>query len=346
MEVSEVTTELREESFEVDTSNVTSLYSPTNDLPTDIYIWTPGPRFIISVLFVIFGTIGNGLTIPVLNGGKFSDCSTAIYMMALAIFDILTLMVTCLSIFLGSYFSDIVIMICPIRAWLLSALTQISSWLIVAICVERVIAVCQPHKAKCFCTKKRARITTCGISALFLILNVHKLFTIKGKTEPSVCLATPLFAFQFDTISTGVLYSLLPSLIIVICNILIVRKVMKRVKIFGEPQKKDARVIQGQNITIMLVVNSSWFVILTLPYQIFTFLNVFIIRFDMNIYRIVRFVGFLCLCLNHSINFIFYALCGSVFRKEFLNLYGCTTSSDERNGGLENGAQETENTSL
>ena len=143
-------------------------------------IWTYVPPIIISV-----GTVGNILTIIVILRQIFRISSTSLFLLCLAFSDLLVLYTATLrqwilhnkaweqkDIRMNSEGS------CRAHTFLTYVSIQFSSWLLVAVTIERVISVILPHRIKVISTVKAAVISIVSIAVFLVLLNGHFLFGI------------------------------------------------------------------------------------------------------------------------------------------------------------------------
>ena len=119
-------------------------------------------------ILIVFGTTGNILTILV-NMRMKKITSTSLYLITLAVSDTTILFCGPLRNWVSYVwdkdiraFSDAA---CRIQLYVTYASVHFSSWLLVAVTVERTISVVVPHKVKLSCTRRNAGLT---IIALFI----------------------------------------------------------------------------------------------------------------------------------------------------------------------------------
>ena len=120
------------------------------------------------------------------------------------------------------------------------------------------------------------------------------------------------------------LYSIIPSCIISVLNILIIKKMKSQHRFRNNHQKsKDT---QMKILTMTMLAVCIVFIITTLPAEVFLImrliselLGIDLITSDSVILRISYQLG----NINHSVNFLLYCLTGSVFRQTLVNLCQC-----------------------
>ena len=108
---------------------------------------------IIVLIQVIGGLLGNSLSICVMNRKEFKESSTAVYIIVLAIFDTLSLVIGPLNyavlpskLFGGYVLEDQGVFPCLAMKYLTYVFPHVSSWCLCAVTVERLLAVSLPHR--------------------------------------------------------------------------------------------------------------------------------------------------------------------------------------------------------
>ena len=322
-------------------SNATNLTTFDNDFNTSFREgWTSPTNStegsysvafeIIPPLIVAFGIIGNTLSLCVLSRKKFRKLSVSVYLRGLAVVDLSTLLVSDSFLYLlektaGNYVRDSQGWACKINIWLSLALPWISSWLLVCISVERVIVVYIPHKAKKLCTTNKAYMVTTFMYLLFLLGNIHAFF--KNDIHAGHCV--PLDEIYYVALG-GVsiaLYSIVPGLVIVICNMVIVCTLIKMSRVQKTMSHDKSASQNSKNLTVMLVMNCLFFLILTSPYNIIS-----IVSYKVAVNENIIFAMYELANLNHAINFFLYVLCGSLFRKELFRMLTCAKTEPVSSG--------------
>ena len=276
---------------------------------------------IITSLIVGIGIIGNIRSLCVLSRTKFRKLSVSVYLRGLAVADFFTLLVSDTFLYFlektaGNYMRDSQGWACKIFIWLHLSLPWVSSWLVVCISVERAIVVYIPHKAKTLCTTTKAYIVTSLMYLLFLLGNIHVFF--KFDIRDGYCnLVDKIYDVALGGVSIA-LYSIVPALVIVICNLVIVCTLIKMSRVQKTMSHDKSASLKNKNLTVMLVMNCIFFLILTSPLNIITMLGDQV-AINKQIIRAIYELS----SLNHTINFILYVICGSLFRKELFRMLTC-----------------------
>lgn len=303
---------------------------------------------IVSPILLTLGGIGNLLCILLLFKRK-SKNPTLTYLCILAVFDILVLFTGLLRIYLlNSLNKDIrttSTFACKIHIYLTYSFMQISSYVLVAVTLNRLLivlertVVCQPRKQignNCkFLLKKemfKLKIIVICICISVAIFNLPFLIyyeVIQKENRKNDCTIDPLKHknyYKYRTKHYGNLHLLLficiPCLILIISNIFIIRKVTQTAKsILGSISKsgKKKKLEQRTRLSIMLVVICLWFIVLKTPASVYlTFPeeeeNKNYFPFTYQLFMLINYT-------NHAVNFILYSITNPDFRNEFKLFY-------------------------
>ncbi|TPP64929.1 Growth hormone secretagogue receptor type 1 [Fasciola gigantica] len=205
----------------------------------------------IPVLTLIFlvGMIGNTLTVLVLRTKRLRQSSTAIYLTALAVVDILYLLSSLLIHIVNHAFlfpnevrnhSELACGLCPFLQY---TLAYLSVWLIVAVTVDRAIWVTKPFQAKHICTKRHAAYTVIVMTLTLIGLDSHFFWTMDFVTShhPAVpygeCRSGP-FTESITPYIDLVLLLVIPFAFMLTSNILIGWQ-LKKMRQFGRRRQLD-----------------------------------------------------------------------------------------------------------
>ena len=304
-------------------------------------------------LVLLVGTFGNLFSFFILRQSM-NKISTYFYLAILALTDILVLFIGLLRLWIGEITgfdirdgSDV---ICKGVITLGYIFSDFSVWLIVAVTTERYIAVCFPLKASFMCDVKQSRITTAVLFLFTIFLNCHFLWTVEVSREPnhnstsmtSHCQATPDFRYLLDVVWPWVdaaIYSLVPSVVMTILNILIIRQVIRarHLRMTLQSGKTTCTCLQTNRnrkrckcdksrtpnesslkLTSMLLVVSFSFILTTSPNNVGVIVKTCMIDIThqgaAQLYLAVT-VTEMLMYLNHSINFFLYCATGGRFRR-------------------------------
>ena len=334
-------------------------------------IWEVVPPIIISV-----GTIGNTLTIIVILRQMFRISSTSLFLLCLAFSDLLVLYTGPLRQWILHLTMDRDLFPktvdvrtlseagCRSHTYLTYASIQISSWLLVAVTVERLLSVVMPHRIKTISTCRVAMIFITSVVVSVLLLNVFFLFGIgyalvEAETQRQ---QRPVYHNCWPKNENYLNYNndvwpwidfcvafAIPFLFLTICNTIIIVKLAKT-RLFRRRMSvgQGLRTIEKDNkvVTVLLICLCILFLVSMGPVSIYfigmpywrkdilsrpvsSFEDAINQKADMEYlvfwHAIVNCVGY----LNSTCNFIFYVLSGSKFRREIIRLICCRKSGLE-----------------
>lgn len=323
-------------------------------------------RVYVPPVILGIGTLGNIVSFVVLMSPHMRKTSTYTYLAVLCLADTVVLYIGLLRSWHGHLTGRDVIhynrWACKVVTWLSYSASVYSVWLLVAVTVERYIAVVHSMHAQVMNSLGRACRVVVGLLILLLAVHAHllysmdlKLVTYLNVTEPR-CLPVPqaeVFISKYWHWVDACLYSLLPSLVMLVLNSVIIYKILasQRTRRYltqnrdrhdpAEPPRarttpgqsashrasetaNRARRAQNENrrITVMLLVVSFTFIVLVLPR------NVHLIYYQLKTLRSLDELAHkllygsltsLLMYTNHSSNFWLYMLTGRKFRHQ-LNL--------------------------
>ncbi|XP_067650872.1 probable G-protein coupled receptor 139 [Haliotis asinina] len=299
----------------------------------------------IPPILLILGTFGNVFSFLIMRHKAMTRLSTYIFLAALSVADSMVLLIGLMRQWLGELtgydIRDQANWLCKATIILGYISSNTSVWIIVAVTIERFIVVCYPLKAQRFCNVARAKKTISGLVVIFLLINIHFVWTA-GLNETNIqdnllpqCDASDGHQFLVSVVWPWVdalIYCFLPFILISIFNVLIICKVAHAA---GGRESLQNGCLQLRNrckgnnnlrLTIMLLTVSFTFLLTTLP------MNISIIASDflntnghdnavMSKFRLVRTISQLLMYLNHSINFFLYCATGQKFRNEVIRMF-------------------------
>ena len=206
-----------------------------------------------------------------------------------------------------------------------------SAWVLVIIGLERFIGILFPHRAKVINTKRRfAWITVTvatGLLAFYtpLLVSTERVFTEMGRVCKISANRNGFNAyFMIFNWMMLILTCLLPFVFIITFNVAIASVLVKRRIAVTSSYDNDT---QTNSAVAMLISVSLAFIVLTLPFGIYTILQEYYLRVgDMVSYQ-KTFVLFdfasICDSMNHSINVVLYCLTGRKFRQCLREMICC-----------------------
>lgn len=312
--------------------------------------------FVVS-FFCLFGFLGNGLSIVVLRRDHDKKNATNWLLQALAVLDTLYL-VTCIFIQPLKTICHLTNWLPALRAafpymdvyvWTAASVAQTATiWMLVLVTSDRFAAVCQPLKTD-LRSIHRARVAV-GVMVIVAILYNLPLF-FEREVIIRWCLKTP-YAFSeytklrnnyhyylvYKTILFFVFRTIGPLTILMVLNLRLIsalRVVRQRRKTL---QKRRGTAKNRENITLMLVVVVSAFIVCEIPDLALrvavTFMELFpdtgrLYDDYQKVIQLVNSLTNMLLTLNSSFNFVIYCLVGKKFRGILHQMCLCASSSKQ-----------------
>ena len=320
---------------------------------------------LILSLMICFGVIGNITSfITWRHGKRCSQFRGAIYLSALAISDTLVLGTSGIKYAIELLFKvnlwNLNETFCKLFHTTWHFFFLVSTWIVVAVTIERAEAVCRPLKAAVRTSKKREVIVIAIYAVAFLLINIP--FTIgavlvtenaldetpRSNTTGSLqkpnwtadvqdksCQADPTsFYFKYDNeyhnwFIDFVLLFIAPGLILIICNAIILVALCRRKSSFvGNQTNKDVGV--SGSMTARIIALSLIQLISVGPFSIAAVVpGVFE---DQKAVDSVKYRDWMFICLaliwylNNCVNFVLYSIFGRTFRRDCLELF-CSVHS-------------------
>ena len=293
---------------------------------------------------MVLSLIGNSLCLAVLKK-RMQTSSACFYMGNLAIWDTVTIWSRGIH-FIGTAFfipeyGDIG---CKISTFLTNFSIYYAIWIVVAMTMERFIAVAYPFKVATMCTVRRAKITVIALAAIFFLVNLQYFVSVTSVAGPPFQCAylEPFHDFSIS-VWTWVdmsIYAILPLILVLTLNIMIISKVglaqREKARLQNQSAKTDN---QSASITVMLVTVSVTFFLLVSPFTVFYIYSSLYWKFTADPQTYARYLlgyttVFLLTDLNHCVNFLLYFLSGKAFREDFKRLLCKFPSRGTTRGGM------------
>ncbi|KAH3818402.1 hypothetical protein DPMN_120014 [Dreissena polymorpha] len=329
------------------------LQSLLNDIP----LFTPSPehRFFTYVTPVIaaFGVVGNIVSLMVFLSKNMRKLSASMYLIALAISDIMALVFYVLPEWLkhgepllsGYRWPPLLQQngVCQSVLYIQYIARFLSSWFVVFFTIERFIGVCFPLLRNDLCDPRSAPRVILGAVVIASAGCVFK--PVVSGTYPTISGALictsdkdhQYLSFILDSIF-GAIITFIPFILITILNVLIIRKLVLRNKRSRKISVVTTESIIRLEFTFILLVMSICFVALNLPHFAVWCKRYWKIRqmFNMhlmspttlqnhddhigdldNTLHVTRTIFY----TNYCINFFLYSVTGAYFRKELKHLF-------------------------
>lgn len=298
---------------------------------------------IVPPILLILGTFGNIFSFIILMRRSMRKFSTYIYLAMLSITDTLVLYIGLLRLWVGELtgvdIKDKSDWICKVINVVGYTVSDYSVWLIIAVTVERYVAVCYPLRAPAMCNRQRAIIVIICLLMSLLLINLHFLWTVQIRKyqingdDVYQCEGGPNHVQLVQDIWPWVdafLYSFLPFVVISVLNALIIRQVVRARRNrsglqSNMPNQRNRAQESSLKLTVMLLTISFAFLLTTLPMNISLIVTAFFNQYHNDYHLVSRFklartITELLMYVNHSMNFYLYCATGQKFRHELVSM--------------------------
>ena len=286
-------------------------------------------------ILVPLGLVGNTLSFTVMIQPKNRKVSTCIYMAAISINDNL-MMCLCFHDYLvaGLEIHEWYPIECKCSAFVALFALQNCTYLILAMTIDKYIAIKWPHRAATYSTPGKAKSIAVGLYVSVFIYNIPHFIL-------SLAIGGQCFAYAVDKLITKV-YSwfsfvinvIIPFTLLIHMNFVIVKTVRNSHKMQGSSgvaTRQAAMKSTEKQLTIMMLLVTTLFLILLCPTYIrFIYLTFsgrdtpFQYANSMLLYQIT----FKLYTTNSGINFLLYCISGQKFRNDLKEIL-CSSSKTE-----------------
>ena len=302
----------------------------TNDVSQDVY----GVGILVLILnsiILVIAIVGNSLMFCITMRKDNRKRSFMLYLAALSISDT----VTCF-IWVPPYIEDMIPgfswgspdVYCKLTGLIFSSAKCISSWLIVAISLERTVSTKLPHQVARISSQAFGIKTISIIVLICFLLNSHILYGYIGVTNGSTTSCTFTSAtyetmlMYLGPITNALFYSLVPGTFIILCNTVMVKAVFASVRVRGAISNQTAK--KNRELMIVAVTISISFIIFTGPFSLYMLFSGVshaseVTESDWTLYYLTNVMTY----INHASNIFLYVLSGSRFRQQLKELVLC-----------------------
>ncbi|XP_060601888.1 growth hormone secretagogue receptor type 1-like [Ruditapes philippinarum] len=329
-----------------DSTNIT-------DIPLPIVPkWGFWVKFVITPIIVFVGIAGNVFSFIVMKTKTLRHKSYSHYLCALAVFDTMTLMirqVESVDEYLVSHLKSQGVFqhfndgSCKFYNFIVHVITLISSWLVVLMAVERLLAVCFPFK-KVYLRKETG--AALAIVILFITVCLSQLFRFTmiehavydDTKDIQHCLATPEYREMYTSLDVyfflWTLVFFLPVTCIVICNSFVlyhifrVRKDLHKGDNHHSYRNDKARGRRHRSTCMLLIVTTTYIVTLLPLFTLSLIVDVTIKVGSLETarYTYITLIPYIDISvsislLNYAVNFFIYVLSGKRFRFELQKIF-------------------------
>ncbi|XP_053399630.1 kappa-type opioid receptor-like [Mercenaria mercenaria] len=316
-----------------------------SDFKTAEKILTVYPPILLSL-----GLAGNILSVVVLSQANNRKTSTGALLIFLAVTDSLILInsvfVRWLEHLFEVDFRNSSTGTCKFHVFISYLLLQLSPWILVLVTIERVFSVLYPHRVRDVFTRRRVLIVLLPLVLFLSGLNAHLIYGYRLIfNEPFQrlrCEAIPEhvnFMFKFWTWIDFAFAFAIPFCVLLSGNITVVLKLKsshnfrKRstiISVNGSHSRGGSTCRQERTtsyFTVTAIILNITFVILVSPFSIFAIGQPY--WFPVDTMTPERHAGLILtgtillmiLYTNNAVNFALYILCGTKFRRDFMNLF-------------------------
>ena len=369
----ENTQQLATTTFSSNASNLSepldyACFSITEDeqviLANQIYLYT-------SLVFVLFGLIGNTLSVLVFSSRSMRIISSNFFLLMLAISDSFYL----ISVFLGKllatlrclHFTDTQAdilnhsnILCKVLHYFSDLFSDYSSMLILCFTIERVIAVYLPLKFKEICTLQRAKITCLSLLFAIVVIIAPYHFLMIGLHEQfPVCIVRLEWEVEFTVayMIEALFFRIVPVFVIAILNVFIIVKVTKVAQIKKRRKanqsamnnahhatelqngvrKKQRREDKSMQLTVMLILVSTSYILVYLPvlihFVLWKLMRSEVITLSEAGMEIGQKYTSTLYIAGFAINFFLYTIGGKIFRDQLKDILCGAIGYKYRNHG-------------
>ena len=340
---------------------VTSLINAKEDLGLVLLFSHPFFRAavwvykITVVVILVLGVFGNTMTLILQRRvGRGSDSGMSVFISSLAVSDLAMLCYLGVSLYLYSYEIDLTSIhevFCRTIYWLMYVIAQTSSWILVAMTLQRAASILWPHIVNSDWTARKAKITVLVIVVASVVLNFHIMYGHRLQSIPGgqrICLVISkdygeFFDRVWPSVST-VLSSFAPFVLLISANVVLVMRVRQALKearqtlTAGSTDQLKVRQQKTFSMTLTLLCVSVAFLVLTSPLCLFSVVRltgVHAVSNNTDVNQaagdyLAEAIGNVLALANNAINFYIYILTGSRYRAALADLCGCRHAPKER----------------
>ena len=297
-----------------------------------------------SPILVPIGLVGNILSFFIMIKPTNRKLSTCIYMAAISVNDSMMMLL----VLYGWSVSYLKIhqddpLACKIDSFLIMCALQNATYQVVAMTIDKYIAVKWPQKAATYSTPRRAKWTIVLLYVCVISYNLPDFFMTKMIGTVCVSYAVGGVYAKIYSWLTFILNGIIPLTSLIVMNSTIVHKVKKSHKRFRNfesvkrlenqtsvdtARENTSKSIENQ-LTLMLLLVTTLFLILLIPTYVRFFYFAFVNQDTTEKYAGAMLFYYLTTRLyftNSGINFFLYCISGTKFRKDLKELLSFATS--------------------
>ena len=239
---------------------------------------------------------------------------------------------------------------CEVYMYTLSTAWEYVNWVLVAMTVERFIAIRFPLKATEYHTKRKAALIMAVILIVVALFNITLAYSFESVFNPRTAIRECNVKVEYQQLLMawswvdGSIASFLPTASLFLLNGLIVHA-LRRSSIQQLAGKQDKKAKEQRHITIMLLVLSTFFLLSTFPFAVFLIVMYMDWwKFQTSPWETAKFEFVYIVVnsladLNHAANFYLYFLSGRKFRRAFLAIFcACRTNKQTTDASVTYGS--------
>ena len=288
-------------------------------------------------VLVPVGVVGNTLSFIVMIKPNNRKMSTCIYMAAISVND---------NIMMASSFHNLLVIVIKVHGWYVWQCKVASFWAlfalqnstfqVLAMTIDKYIAIKWPHRAATYSTPRRAKTIVLNLYICAIVYNSPQLYLTQVTDGQCVAYGTGGVLTMIYSWLSFVLNAVIPFTLLIYTNFVIVKAVRKSRKMFGadtcaqtdqglEARQNTMKSAENQ-LTIMLLSVTMLFLILLCPTYIRFIYMAFAERDTPYQYAnslLIYQISFKLYCTNSGINFFLYCISGQKFRNDLKEILFC-----------------------
>lgn len=275
-----------------------------------------------SVVIPSIGLVGNTFAFVVLISENIRKTTFGVFLATLAVMDFMFLAARIFEVQYHKADFQITSYFCKTRHVFTYTGMMSSSWLLVAVTIDRFVAICYPFQAKTYLKIATARCISVGIVIVFFLANCYGfwLWDVIGNRCNTFDPKIYLVAMRYVNILTTVFYAYIPFVVLSILNTIIVRTLRKH-RIQKMKTAHHGKGAAETKAVTMILVATFWYLICTAPFCVIAALRIFSIIPPSVVSTLLDAGSQVLLMLNHSLNFFIYVFSGTNFRSEFKRVF-------------------------
>ncbi|KAH3747053.1 hypothetical protein DPMN_181474 [Dreissena polymorpha] len=305
------------------------------DCYIDYWLWATVPGILLLV-----GMVGNTLNIIILSRKRIRKFSTSVYLMFLAVSDLLFMLSSCLPETVnettGKRLENTSYFMCKTNHWIVHTSAGFSVWLLVLLTIERVLLTKWPYVAKARLSSRNALKASLVMAVMCALFPAHYFFGFELRLDINNfnqtrynCQPLPGEYYLFDQypwkVMVLVVLNIIPMCIITAGNLTILATIVKQKRQLHRVAPNTAigaSVAQRRqkSSTRMLFILSSFFMVTTMPFTLFRVYKEVYPAIGAREYarqRLTETITALLLYCNFTFNFFMYFVSGTLFKQEW-----------------------------